>query len=380
MVLNNHSKLLKAFLRELWKAVALPLLVPTPEGHVYWIMFVCDATCFWVVAYLKRKSDAFAAFQAYKGYAENCLGLRIKATHDNKGGEYIGKDYNNICAQHSIQCQHAEPDELHQNSSKLPPSFWGHAISTFVHTHNCMPTSALGGAVPYTAWKGKGRKPDVSYFHTFGCLAYMLVHKKDRKALEPHSRKCIFVGYPEGTKAWWFWDPTARRFIISLYAVFDEHCFPGNSPSIDIFGLPLDEVDIPGDPATADKPPEDVPDAPELPDQGETTGMILHLLHLLAAQDEIQSLMENQTFELVQLPLGRKAIGSSWVFRVKRNADGSIERYKGHLITKGFSQRPGFDYNETFAPTPKWALIRAILALAALEDLELESVDIPLPT
>ncbi|KAJ3019620.1 hypothetical protein NUW54_g40 [Trametes sanguinea] len=45
-------------------------------------------------------------------------------------------------------------------------------------------------------------------------------------------------------------------------------CFPGNSPSINVFGLPLDEVDNPGDPATADKPPEDVPDAPELPDQG----------------------------------------------------------------------------------------------------------------
>ncbi|KAJ3004231.1 hypothetical protein NUW54_g4915 [Trametes sanguinea] len=52
------------------------------------------------------------------------------------------------------------------------------------------------------------------------------------------------------------------------------------------------------------------------------------------------------------LPPGRKAIGSRWVFRVKRNADGSIEQYKGRLVTKGFSQRPGLNYNETFAPTP----------------------------
>ncbi|KAL7281334.1 hypothetical protein ACG7TL_004643 [Trametes sanguinea] len=245
-----------------------PLPVPTPEGHVYWMMFVCDATRFWVVAYLKRKSDAFAAFQAYKAYAENCLGLRIKATRNDKGGEYIGREYNDFCAQHGIQRQHTEPDEPHQNGvaeranrtiaegatallaqSKLPPSFWGHAVSTFAHTRNRMPTSALEGAIPYTAWKGKGHKPDVSYFRTFGCLAYVLVRKKDRKVLEPHSRKCIFVGYPEGTKAWRFWDPAARRFIISSHAVFDERCFPGNSPSINVFGLPLDEVDIPGDPA-----------------------------------------------------------------------------------------------------------------------------------
>ena len=95
-----------------------------------------------------------------------------------------------------------------------------------------------------------------------------------------------------------------------------------------------------------------------------------------AALDEIQSLIENRTFELVQLPPGQKAIGSRWVFKVKKNADGSVERYKARVVAQGFAQRPGFDYTETFAPTPKWPALCAILALAALEDLHLESVDI----
>ena len=51
-----------------------------------------------------------------------------------------------------------------------------------------MPTSALDGCIPYTVWKGNGRKPDVSYFRVFGCLAYVLVPKKDRKALQLHTR------------------------------------------------------------------------------------------------------------------------------------------------------------------------------------------------
>jgi hypothetical protein len=91
---------------------------------------------------------------------------------------------------------------------------------------------------------------------------------------------------------------------------------------------------------------------------------------------EMEAHFENGTWELVKLPHGRKAIGSKWIFKVKRNPDGTVERYKARLVAKGFCQRPGVDFDETFAPTTKWAALRAILALAALENLELESIDI----
>ena len=86
--------------------------------------------------------------------------------------------------------------------------------------------------------------------------------------------------------------------------------------------------------------------------------------------------METGTFEIVDLPTDQKAIGSGWVFRVKHNADGSIERLKARIVAKGYSQRPGLDYNESFAPTFRPATLRIILAMAAVEDLELCSVDI----
>jgi len=57
------------------------------------------------------------------------------------------------------------------------------------------------------------------------------------------------------------------------------------------------------------------------------------------------------TWELVPRPKGKKIIGSKWVFKVKRNADGFVERYKGRLVAKGYNQRPGFDYLDIFAPT-----------------------------
>jgi hypothetical protein len=91
---------------------------------------------------------------------------------------------------------------------------------------------------------------------------------------------------------------------------------------------------------------------------------------------EMEAHLENNRWELVKLLHGRKAIGSKWVFKVKRNPDGTIECYKACLVAKGFGQRPGIDFDETFAPTTKCAALRAILALAALENLELESINI----
>jgi hypothetical protein len=95
-----------------------------------------------------------------------------------------------------------------------------------------------------------------------------------------------------------------------------------------------------------------------------------------AAEDELRAHAENGTWEIVKLPPGQKAIGSRWFMKIKRLADGSIDRYRARLVAKGYSQRPGFDYLETFAPTVRVAAIRTILAIAAIEDLELRSIDI----
>ena len=87
-------------------------------------------------------------------------------------------------------------------------------------------------------------------------------------------------------------------------------------------------------------------------------------------------LLENGTFTLERVPDGRTPIGCRWVFKLKRKPDGTVDCYKGRLVGKGFSQRPGLDFDQTFSPTAKWAALRAILALVALEDLECISVDI----
>jgi len=95
-----------------------------------------------------------------------------------------------------------------------------------------------------------------------------------------------------------------------------------------------------------------------------------------AAENEIKALVENGTWELVSRPPNSKPIGSKWVFKVKRHADGSIDRYKGRVVAKGYNQCPGIDFDEVFAPAARWSALRAILAQGAFEGAYIESIDI----
>ena len=70
-----------------------------------------------------------------------------------------------------------------------------------------------------------------------------------------------------------------------------------------------------------------------------------------AMQEEISSIEKSQIWDLVDLPIGKKAIGTRWVYKVERKVDGSIDRLKAHLVAKGYAQQKGIDFEETFAPT-----------------------------
>jgi hypothetical protein len=84
----------------------------------------------------------------------------------------------------------------------------------------------------------------------------------------------------------------------------------------------------------------------------------------------------NGTWSLIELPQGAKAVGLRWVFKLKHLPDGSIDRYKARVVAKGYSRHSGFDFFETFVGTPKYQSIHVVLALAAVEDLTLRSVDV----
>jgi len=101
-----------------------------------------------------------------------------------------------------------------------------------------------------------------------------------------------------------------------------------------------------------------------------------HPQWVAAMNSEIITLEENNTWSFTSLPVGHRPIDCKWVFKVKYQSDGSIERYKARLVAKGYTQREGIDYTETFALVAKIIIVCCLLTIAAVCNWPLHQMDV----
>jgi histone deacetylase 1/2 len=114
-----------------------------------------------------------------------------------------------------------------------------------------------------------------------------------------------------------------------------------------------------------------------------TTGEPVDLQEALSNKDwknamdtEYMALIRNKTWHLVPPEKGQNLIDCKWVWKIKRKADGSIDRYKGRLVAKGYKQRYGIDYEDTFSPVVKSATIRLILSIGVSRGWTIRQLDV----
>lgn len=315
-------------------------------------------------------------------------------------------------------------------ASGLPANLWAEAITTSNLLRNLSPAAGLD----CTPWEMfNGQQPDVSMLRVFGCPAFVRVPAHQRNKLQPTAVKGIFVGYEPGLTAYRVL--VNNKMLASRDVIFDEQpSIPDPDDEMPAMESECDsdtEDDAmppalspapPGSPAAAPAghpspaaAPTATPPDPALPKAAATTpryprrerqfpdffkpalassiafaaGFIpepstfseaMHSEHAeqwqRAADEEMESLMTNNTWELVDLPPGCKAIPCKWLFKVKLHADGSIERFKARLVAKGFMQREGIDFTEVFAPTSKLSTLRLLLAHAAAASMHIRHLDV----
>ena len=311
----------------------------------------------------------------------------------------------------------------------IPNHLWGEAVRHATYLINRVATRSLEGLTPYEALRS--RKPNLSHLKVFGCVCYARTEKVGRKKLDDRSKVLVHLGTEPGSKAYRLLDPHTKRIVVSRDVVFDEDkqwCWTDETVEMEAGDFTLmnkwwdndiaadAETSGPANPEEENNEPgeEEVSEDGDSDDgvqprrstrtstrptylddyvlmaeiEGERLLMAINeepwdyseakelKVWIDACKDEIFSIEKNNTWDLVELPRGVKPIGLKWVFKIKRNADGSISKYKARLVAKGYVQRHGVDYDEVFAPVARIETIRLIIALAGTHGWEIHHLDV----
>ncbi|GKV33369.1 hypothetical protein SLEP1_g41889 [Rubroshorea leprosula] len=209
-----------------------------------------------------------------------------------------------------------------------------------------------------------------SGFHLLPHIAFIHVPDEKRSKLDGKSEKFVFIGYDSSSKGYKFYNPSNGKIVISRDAKFDEgSSWDWNvSQNEEYVIFPLQEgesrQDTRQDVATPPHSPHGSQSLEDCSSEGPLQAAVdKKWKH--AMDEEIKAIQKNGTWELVTLPEGQKAIGVKWVYKVKKNAQGKVEKYKARLVAKGYIQEYGIDYDEVFAPVARLETIRLIISLAA---------------
>ncbi|GKE07492.1 retrovirus-related pol polyprotein from transposon TNT 1-94 [Tanacetum coccineum] len=313
-----------------------PFRTVSRQGASYVVTFTGKFSRYGYVYLLKHKHEVFETFKVFQKEVENQLEKTIKSLRSDRRGEYTSQEFLDHLKEHEIIGNHTPPYIPQHNGvserrniylldmvrsmmsqTTLPKSFWDYAIESAACILNMVPTKKVCEAL---VKRDTLTKPD---------------------KLEPRSIKCIFIGYLMETIE-------TSGSLEDLKIIHDEDTHPSENTS-----LHHDEGDQEINEPQSDIIPVCRPSRTrhaldrmclyinakehELRDLNEPTNYKAALLDLesdkwLAAMNvEMQSIKDNQVWDLVDLPPNGKTVGSKWLFKKKTDTDGNIHTYKAHI-------------------------------------------------
>nr|GEZ09260.1 ribonuclease H-like domain, reverse transcriptase, RNA-dependent DNA polymerase [Tanacetum cinerariifolium] len=283
------------------------------------------------------------------------------------------------------------------------------AVRYAIYILNSVPTKALEDITPYEAIKR--RKPNLENLRVFDCIAYAKVPSQHLTKLDDRSSRLVYLGNEQGSKAYRLFDPTTQRICVSRdvkfkenetcdwkeymsehindesqwtdfkignFAVTNEHHDQGIQPieednefsnnDDDDYASSLRDLtshsQTPHTPSTrSSQNTEELLLAEEKPKNYKEASSDQKWIE--AMKVELDSINRKNTWELITLPNGHKAIGLKWVFKAKKDANENIIKHKARLVAKGYIQEHDIYFEEVFAPVARMETIRLLLAIAA---------------
>ncbi|KAE8686785.1 cytochrome c bioproteinsis protein CCS1 [Hibiscus syriacus] len=251
-------------------------------------------------------------------------------------------DYSRRCWVYPIKKKADEQNLVRKNTSNVEgcmprKSFWAEAVNTACYLVNRAPSTAIELKTPMEMWTGK--PTDYSNLHVFGSIVYVMYNSQEISKLDPKSRKCKFLGYADGVKGYRLWDPTARKVIISRDVIFVKDKLQrkeddASAEKSEITHIHVEKEVEQGDSSEA----EPAHDEQELES---SEAPITRQSDRVRRRPNWHSdyVIEGNIAYCLLTEDGRKPIGNKWVFKIKRNVDDQVERYRARLVVKGYAQK-----------------------------------------
>lgn len=405
----------------------------TGIGGVRYFMLIKDeATTFRFVYFLTEKSKAGEYLDDILSKCENAWNAPVKHIRWDNGTEFINKDVLNMLSKRGIVLERIAPRTPEQNgfierdnrtvqesartmliASGLSKSLWPEAVRTAVYVLNRTTNKRNSKMTPFEQWFEE--RPRLDHLKVFGTTGYAHIPKNvGRKKWDAKAKKVYLVGFEPTQKNYRLYDPESNKVIVSCDVKFNENFV--RSEYVNIHGTDNESddelADGQGDSdqshnsttsdsnrntnsdesnATNEKrnlrqnPSKTVrydahrgclamfvePSTFEEAMQSEQRGEWKR-----AIDEELKSLAENETWEIVDKPNDcGNVVGCKWVFKIK-SIPKEEPKFKARLVAKGYSQCSGIDFKETFSPVVRHDTVRCMLALAAICDMEMIQFDV----
>nr|GEU29115.1 hypothetical protein [Tanacetum cinerariifolium] len=361
---NGHVHYKRMF--EMSKDDLIPAIDENPKKCTTY-----DASRFCYVYLLHAKDEALDKFRIYKTEVELQQNDLIKTLRTDRGGEY----YDPVFFQ-SVGI-------IHETKTPYTPQQNGvaerknRALKEMVNFMLSVPNKR-NKTTPYELWYKK--RLNLSFLRVWGCRAVVRLTDPKKKTLDEKCINCIFVGYAKHSKAYRFYviEPndsiSINSIIESRDAIFDENRFSLIPRPEDIIPIVQEsQIDDHTDVyqmrflSLRKEDPRTYNEAMQSRDAA---------FWKEAIEDEIGSIMENNTWVLSDLPRGYKPLGCKWIFKRKMKVDGTIDKFKAPLVVQGFRQTEGIDYFDTYAPVARITTIRLFLAIPAIHNLVIHQMDV----
>ncbi|WJX61599.1 hypothetical protein P8452_46671 [Trifolium repens] len=216
-----------------------PVSTASINGKKYGLVIVDDYSRWTWVKFLRVKDDAYDVFNIFCTQVQSEKSLKILKIRSDHGGEFENEPFATFCEDHGIIHEFSAPRTPQQNGvverknrslqemartmmheTKLAKYFWAEAVNTTCYIQNRIYIRPMLNKTTYELFKG--RKPNISYFHQFGCTCYILNNKVYKKKFDAKACKGIFIGYSERSKAYRVYNSETNTVEESIHVRFDD--------------------------------------------------------------------------------------------------------------------------------------------------------------